>query len=320
MERVSLGSSNVTVGRLGMGCWPIGGHGWGPVDDKESLAAVRRAYEGGIDFFDTADVYGLGHSEAVLAEALGDNRRHVVIATKVGVRWNETGRTWIDNSPAYLRRAIQRSLKRLRLETLPLCYVHWHDGTTPVVSILEELEDCRRRGLVRCIGLSNFTQTQVEEALSVAPVHALQLKLNLLHREALAMVQGYCMGRGIAVVTWGSLADGLLTGKYRVEASFAAGDHRWRNPDFQGVRLQENLKVVERLVSTARRYGATAAQAALRWLLDTPGISSVLCGARTGRQIEENLGCMGWKLSREDHEHLAGCVEAPGAVAAIPFT
>lgn len=301
MERTTL-APGLTVSRLALGGCPLGGHGWGAVDTDEAVAAVRRAVERGIDFFDTADVYGLGRSEELLAHALGDDRQRVTIATKFGVRV-EGGRTIRDISPAYLRQALEGSLRRLRLECLPLYYVHWPDGATPIEAAVEELDRCRAAGKVRAIGVSNFDADQLRRACRVAPIAALQVQYSLVERPAADLCRAAAEG-SVPLVTWGSLAQGLLSGKYSATTRFGPDDRRSRYDGFQGPRLAQNLRLVARVQRLAERLGRTPSQVALRWLLDTPGIGVVLFGAKRPEQVEDNAGALGWRLTAAEYDEL----------------
>jgi aryl-alcohol dehydrogenase-like predicted oxidoreductase len=293
------------VVRLGMGGCPLGGHDWGAVDDADSVAAVRRALEGGVNFFDTADVYGLGHSEELLAAALGPDRHRVIVATKFGMRWDANRRPWKDTSPGYLRVAIENSLRRLRLSCVPLYYIHWPDGATPIAETMAELVRCRDQGKLRWIGLSNFSPAQVREAVSVAPVHALQVAMSVLDHALADELLPLARQTGIGLVTWGSLSQGLLTGKFNAQSRFPPNDRRCRYANFIGEQFQENIRRVETVKQIAARTGRTPAQVALRWLLDTPGVGVALVGGKRPAQIEENLGALDWQLDESDYQTLA---------------
>lgn len=314
METILLGNTNQQISRVGLGGCPLGGHGWGHCDDHEADAAVRRALELGVNFFDTADVYGLGHSEEVLAQSLGEQRKEVVIASKFGVRWDSTGRIWKDTSPRYLRQALEASLRRLRVDCIPLYYAHWPDGVTPVVETMAELERVRQEGKIRWIGLSNFSADAVREALTICPVQAVQLQLSLIDRELAQDILPLTTKEKITLVTWGSLAQGLLTGKYREGTTFEAGDRRNRYDNFLGDKFRANLKVVELLRNIAARLGTTPAQVAIRWLLDTPGVGVVLFGAKRPGQVEDNVASTIWKLYTEDYHTLESV-----AIGRIPY-
>ena len=304
MERIKLGNSDLSVSRLGLGGCPLGGHGWGDTDDTNSIHAVRAALDSGINFFDTADVYGLGHSEELLSRALGDERHEAIIATKFGVRRDEQNNFVKDISPQYLREALEASLRRLRLECLPLYYVHWPDGKTPVAEAIEELERCRQEGKIRAIGISNFSSDQIRSARQMTKIACVQVQLSLVDNEALAL-EPVLQETEAALVTWGSLAQGLLSGKYDANSRFAANDRRSRYDNFQGEKFSRNLETVEIVKQIAAKLGKTPAQVAIRWLLDTPIVGSVLFGAKTPSQVHDNVGASDWSLADEDYRQLA---------------
>lgn len=304
MEKTQLGNSDLTVSRLGLGGCPLGGHGWGNTDDTNSIRAVRAALDSGINFFDTADVYGLGHSEELLSQALGDERHEVIIATKFGVRRDEQNNFVKDISPQYLREALEASLRRLRLECLPLYYVHWPDDKTPVEDAIGELERCRQEGKIRAIGVSNFNSDQIQSARTIAKIACVQVQLSLVDNGALAL-EPTLRETEATLVTWGSLAQGLLSGKYDAHSRFDENDRRSRYDNFQGEKFSRNLDTVEVVKRIAQKLNKTPAQVAIRWLLDTPIVGSVLFGAKTPSQVHDNVGASDWSLSDEDYRLLA---------------
>jgi len=301
MERVSLGKGGPEVSRLGMGCWAIGGHGWGDVQDENSVKAICRALELGVDLFDTADCYGFGHSEELLARALGSRRHEVVIASKFGVRWDSSGRVWRDTSPQYLRTAVEASLRRLKVECIPLYYVHWADGTTPIEETMEELARCREEGKIGWIGLSNHSAEEIRRAQRIAPVHVIQHRYNLIHREPAETIMRETR---IPMIAWGVLGDGLLTGKYDEGSTFGSDDHRSRSPDFQGERFRTLLRLVDRVVAIARNREVSPAEVALRWVLDHDGVAVALFGAKTAVQVTENVASLAFRLNGKESNTL----------------
>lgn len=304
-DYVQLPGCDLLVSRVALGGCPLGGYGWGEVDDAQAIAAVRRAEACGVNFFDTADVYGLGHSEELLSLALGECRTEVVIASKFGVRRTPDGRTVKDISPAYLRRALEASLRRLRLDCIPLYYIHWPDGKTPVEDAVLELERCRQAGKIRAIGVSNFSADELRRACRVARISALQVQYSLVDRHVVAPLSQAVRECQVPLITWGSLAQGLLTGKYSAGATFGSNDRRRGYENFRGAKWESNLRTVDELHVLADRLQRTPGQIALRWLLDTPGVATVLCGAKSPDQIEENWGALGWRLSAADYQLLA---------------
>lgn len=175
MEYKKLGHSDIEVSRIGFGCWAIGGHGYGKVDDRDSMLAIQKAVDLGINFFDTADVYGFGHFEEILSKALGSKRHDVVIATKFGVNWDNNGKTFLDCSPGRIETAIDASLRRLKLEMIPLYQIHWYDNVTPLEEVLLQLKRCQEIGKIRYIGLSNFPIALLVEFLNTYSIEAIQM-------------------------------------------------------------------------------------------------------------------------------------------------
>ena len=295
LESLDLPGTDLRVTRAGLGGCPLGGHGWGAFDEREAERAVVAACDSGINLFDTADCYGLGRSEHLLSRALGRRRSEVVIATKAGVRWDAAGRVWKDASPGYLRRAVEASLRRLRVEQVGVCFLHWPDGETPVADSIGALADLQREGKIGAIGVSNLDRAQLDEALDAAPIVALQLRMSLIHREHIPLAR-YAATRGVTVWAWGALGEGLLTGKFTAVSTFEPGDRRRRYPEFQGEAWTRNLAIAEDVVATARRCRRSPAQIALRWALDKAGASITLFGAKRSAQVRDNLGCLGWSL------------------------
>lgn len=319
MEMTRLGPDGPEVSRIGLGGCPIGGHGWGRVDDSESVATIVRALDEGVNLFDTADVYGFGHSEEVLSRALGGRRHEVVIASKFGVRWAESGKTRLDTSPGYLEQALHDSLRRLKVDCIPLYYIHWPDGTTPIAETVAALSRYREQGKIRWIGLSNFGGDQIVEAADAAAISTLQIQYSLLDRDKVQAVAQTCRTAGIPLVTWGSLSQGLLTGKFTGESTFDPADRRSRYPNFQGERFQQGLALVETLRELAGPLAKTPAQISLRWLLDRPEVGCVLFGAKRPQQLLDNLGALDWSLPPHARETLDSWSIAAGeAVEAAP--
>jgi aryl-alcohol dehydrogenase-like predicted oxidoreductase len=304
VERATL-SRGLVVPRLAFGCEPLGGTDWGAVDEAEVCAAVAEAVDRGIDFFDTADVYGLGRSEERLARALGSRRRDVVIATKGGVAWEEVpgGRahTSFDGSARWLRRAVESSLRRLRLDVIPLYYLHWPDPERPIEASMEALARCREEGRIRHIGVSNVDAAQLRRACAVVPVDVVQLPYNLIDRRIEQDILAAARSLGVGVATYGPLAQGFLTGRYDAAARFGSDDRRSRLPHFSAESMEHGLRVVDRLRRVAAARGATPAQVALRWVLDRPGIGSAIAGVKNRQQLADNMGALGWQLTAAEH-------------------
>jgi len=296
VEKVRLGSTELNVTRLGVGCEQLGGMDWGHYAVEEVMRAVRHALHCGINLFDTADAYGLGLSEQRLAEALGPDRHHVVIATKGGVRWESClgrgrARTWKDNSPAHLEHALKESLRRLRLEQIPLYFLHWPDGRTEPEETAAFYLRRVETGSIRYVGLSNPSPEYLVRFHSICPVAAVQFQYNLLERDVETAILPLCQRLGIGSIAYGPLAQGALSGKYLPGFTFPDNDRRRRLPQF-AESAPHVTDLLVRLSSRSHDLGCSPAQLALTWPLQNPGITSVLVGVKTAGQMEEASSAM----------------------------
>lgn len=298
MEYRPLGRSGLTISIQGFGCWAMGGAGWGPVDDDESISAVHRARDHGINFFDTADAYGFGHSEKVLAKALGKDRGGLVVATKGGLAWDEQGRIRHDCTPEYLQDALEASLGRLQVERIDLYQIHWPDPAVAVEDTIGWAFDQVAAGKIHAVGVSNYDTDQMGCALSAGPIVSLQPPYSLLDRSIEEAILPFCRNEDIGVVAYSPLGMGLLTGKFTPESSFTG----WRaiNEHFQGERYLSSLRVVERLGPLAEKRGVTVGQFALAWVMGQPGVTSAIVGAKRPEQVDENAAAAGTLLDEEE--------------------
>ena len=299
MEYTRLGNSGLVVSRVAFGCEPLGGTDWGSFDIREVMTAVGAAVDTGINLFDTADVYGLGLSEERLAQALGENRKKVFIASKCGVAWLEKGHTRraatsLDASARHIYQALDSSLRRLKLDCVPLYFVHWPDPKTPLDETLEALDRCRQAGKLRHIGLSNFPLEMIRKAAAITAITAVELQYNLISREAEAEVLPYCREAGIGVLAYGVLRQGLLSGKYNETASFDSSDRRSRLPHCSPANLARLGETVQRLRDAAAAIGKSAVQLGIRWALENPAVCSAIAGAKSSLQIRESAGAGDW--------------------------
>lgn len=308
MQYIRLKGIDLPVSRLCVGGCPAGEYGWGRVDHAQIESAIRRAYELGLTFFDTADTYGLGRSEQNMGEVLHPVRDRVVIATKFGVRV-EGGKTFYDNSPAYIDRALGESLKRLNTDYIDLYQVHYLDGRTPVDELMEALIRHRRSGKIRAIGLSNITP---EQASAFAPyaqeIAAFQNHYSLAHRDEEAAMRQSAQLLCAAPLTWGSLGQGVLTGKYGADVHFDKDDRRSRAvyDNFYGDKLQKNLRIVEAMRPIAQAHGVPVAAVAVRWILDHLPGSVVIAGMKTPAQAQSNAIALGFALTQAELAALDG--------------
>lgn len=317
LEMTGFNDRGPLFSRLGMGCWAVGGHGWGKVEDQQSIAALRQAFDMGVTFFDTADTYGLGKSETMLRKAMEKSLRSVMVATKGGVRWDASGRVWNDSSPGYMEQAVDASLHRLGLEHIPLYYIHKLDGETPIAEVMGCLVRLRDKGKIGQIGVSHFSVAQFLEARSIVPIRAVQVRLNLLEPESGAEWEAVCVAHNAKLVAWGALADGLLTGKFNASSKFGKDDHRSRMPDFQGEKFLENLRKIAALKAIAENRGVLLSQLALRWIMDKYEWACPLFGAKTASQVQENLGANGWHLSEKEMAGIDAALRAPDGRARL---
>lgn len=307
MEYTRLSHTDLEISRLGFGCLAMGAHGWGKVDDADSIDSVHRALDLGINFFDTANVYGFGHSEEVLSKALGEKRKHVIIATKFGVTWDEKAQIGRDMSPKSAMSALENSLRRLQLDCIPLYQIHWPNGKTNIEDTLETLMRCQEAGKIRYIGCSNFSPELLREANKTYKIVSTQAPYNLVDRSIENDVLPYCKEINTGVFAYCALAHGLLAGKYSAQRpDFDSEDIRNRSAYFKDAKYETNLKMVEKLQTIGQRYGKTSAQVAVRWILDNPTITCALTGIKRPSQIEDNVGALGWTLSEDDLQTLSG--------------
>lgn len=301
MEYLTLKNSDLRVSRLCMGGCPMGGYGWGQVDEQELIAAVRSALDQGVNFFDTADTYGLGQSERTLGKALGGRRSEAVIATKFGVRI-ENGNTFYDNSPQWIRTACEASLKRLGTDHIDLYQVHYRDGKTPMAAVVETLQQLRDEGKIRYFGLSNQYRTDMEELAPWADsFSAFQNQYSLACRDYETDILELADKLDMTPMTWGSLGQGILTGKYGKNVSFGSDDRRSRKVyvNFYGEKLKKNLTIVDCLRQVAQSHGVPVSAAAVRFILDHIPGSVVLCGAKRPEQILETMETLTFTLEPE---------------------
>lgn len=282
------------VSKICFGCEPLGGADWGQVSVNDIASSVARSLDLGINFFDTADVYGLGLSESRLSEILGAKRHDVVIATKGGMSWEESsagGRAIVlrDSSPGYLQTAVEASLRRLRIDQIPIYFIHWPDPHTEIRDTFEFLSRLQEAGKVAHIGCSNFTAAQVRDACEVSKVSFVQLPVNLLGEDIAPDMAALVNEKDIRVVAYNVLANGLLTGKFNIESQFSVDDRRSRLPRFQGEMYRKALRKVAEICDLAISENLTCAQYAIAAVLQRGDIESAILGIKNLAQIEENF-------------------------------
>jgi aryl-alcohol dehydrogenase-like predicted oxidoreductase len=298
METIEIGTSGITASRIALGTWAIGGWMWGGTSDlDESVRTIRSAVERGITLIDTAPAYGFGRSEEIVGMALsGGLRDRAVIATKVGLEWRD-GKVWRNSSAARIRLEVEQSLRRLRTDRIDLYQVHWPDPLVPIEETAEALARLLNEGKIRAIGVSNYSPAQMAEFRKVAPIHSVQPPYNLFEREAESGVLPYAAQHDIAVLCYGALCRGLLTGTIGATTKFNGDDLRRSDPKFQQPRFSQYLAAVAALDRYARvRYGRGVLALAVRWVLDQGGDTIALWGARRPAQLDPVEDAMGWRL------------------------
>lgn len=306
MEYITLKNTSLQVSRLCMGGCPMGGYGWGNVEETELIDGVHAALDAGVNFFDTADTYGLGQSELTLARGLGSHRNQVVIQSKFGVRVDSTG-TVYDNSPEYIRTALEGSLRRLNTDYIDVYVIHYRDGKTPIADVVGTLEELKAAGKIRYFGLSNIHGQGMEELRPYAGRFVCcQDELSLACRKNQADLCTVESELGVTPMTWGSLGQGILTGKYDKNTTFGRDDRRSREiyVNFHGEKLLKNLEIVEVLKKIAASHGKSVAACAIRWILDTLPQSVVIAGVKRPAQLAGNAEAMDWHLTPEEKQLL----------------
>ena len=302
MEYVTLKNSDLRVSRLCMGGCPMGGYGWGEVQEHELIEAVHAALDRGVNFFDTADTYGLGQSEKTLGKALGSRRDQAVIATKFGVRTGPGG-TVYDNTPEWIIEACDRSLRRLGTDYIDLYQIHYRDGKTELSVVVDAMEYLRSQGKIRYFGLSNLTAKDIPEfAQFKGRFVSVQNHYSLACRDFEQDLLALSGEMELTPMTWGSLGQGILTGKYGRDVSFGSNDRRSRAiyVNFFGEKLEKNLHIVEAMGPIAAEHGKPLSALAVRFILDRLPSSVVLCGTKRPEQILSSAEAMAWNLSAEE--------------------
>jgi aryl-alcohol dehydrogenase-like predicted oxidoreductase len=315
METRRLGNSDLHITRAGYGAWAVGGggwqFGWGPQDDDDSVAAIHRSLELGVNWIDTAAVYGLGHSEEVVARALRDWKGpRPLVFTKCAMRWDESGRVTKVHSANSIRQECEDSLRRLQVNEIDLYQIHWppEDNGPGLEESWRTMAALQEEGKVRWIGVSNYDVPQLQRCEKIAPVTSLQPPYSLIRRQIENEILPYCERRGIGVIAYSPMASGLLTGAMTREriAKFPEDDWRKNSSEFRDPKLSKNLELVERLKKVAARYKATPGAIAIAWTLRLPAVTGAIVGARNAKQAEEVMRAGEIKLSPQDIAEIEG--------------
>jgi aryl-alcohol dehydrogenase-like predicted oxidoreductase len=311
MKTKCLGNSDLSITPVGFGAWAVGGSGWefgwGEQDDKASVAAIHRGLELGVNWIDTAAVYGMGHSEEVVASALRTwPAPRPYVFTKCGLRWDEQGYVHRDLTAASVRRECEDSLRRLRVDAIDLYQVHWPtDALEEGWSAMAQLQ---KEGKVRWIGVSNFNVEELRRAQAIAPITSLQPPYSLVRREVEQEILPYCQSNGLGVIVYSPMVSGLLTGAMTRERAASLPDSDWRSRDveFKDPRLSKNLALVERLREVGERVQRPPGQVAIAWVLRNPAVIGAIVGARNAKQVEGNVDAATFRLTTKEIAEIEG--------------
>ncbi|MGH8014400.1 MAG: aldo/keto reductase [Candidatus Binataceae bacterium] len=312
MEYRPFGGTGIQISAIGIGCWEIGG-GYGSIEESDFIKAVHRALDAGINCFDTAEAYGFGSSERSLAKALGTRRNEAVITTKFGVGYRDAP-NFRDSSRNRAMASIEKSLANLKTDHVDVYMVHWPDVNTPFEETMRALDEIVRQGKARAIGVSNFRLSQIEASVSTRRIDVAQYCWNMFDRRMQSEIFPYCHEHEIGVMAYGSLAYGMLTGTFGEEMNFDSDDWRAKQGRMGSINLFQhlfgpnyflkNLRVVEELKGIAQGYGKSLPQLALRWTTSNPVISVALVGCRNEREVNDNIGALGWSISDADMKRI----------------
>lgn len=299
MEFVTIPGTELAVSRIALGTWAIGGWMWGGTDEATSIRTIHAALDQGLNFVDTAPVYGFGRSEEIVGKALKESsaaRDEVVISTKVALEWTEEGRVYRNATRARINQEVEDSLRRLQTDSIDLYYVHWPDPLVPFAETADALNELLADGKIRAIGVSNFSPEQMDAFREGAPLNASQPPYNIFEREIESDVKPYCRNNQIALMTYGALCRGLLSGKMSRDREFTGDDLRQYDPKFQGARFGQYLAATDRIATLAReRYDKDLLPFAVRWVLDQ-GVEIALWGGRRPDQMDPVSEVFGWSI------------------------
>ena len=315
MEIRKLGNSDLQITPVGYGAWAIGGSGWdfawGHQDDGDSIAAIHRSLELGVNWIDTAAVYGVGHSEEMVAKALKDWRGpRPYVFTKCVLRWDDKGHVTQNHSAQSIRKECEDSLGRLQGKVIDLYQMHWppSDNGPGLEEAWQTMAALQKEGKVRWIGVSNFNVEQLERAEKIAAVTSLQPPYSLIRRAIEPEILPYCRQRGIGVISYAPMASGLLTGAMTREraAALPPDDFRSKSPEFRDPRLSKNIELVERLRKVGARHDRSPGEVAIAWVLSNPAVTGAIVGARNAKQAEGTMRAGELKLSLEEIKEIEG--------------
>jgi aryl-alcohol dehydrogenase-like predicted oxidoreductase len=306
MQTKRLGNSDMEITPIGIGAWAMGGGGWafawGPQDDRQSIEAIHTALDAGVNWIDTAAVYGLGHSEEIVAQALGGRSKRPYVFTKCERTWNEKGEITGKLKADSVRRECEASLRRLKMDAIDLYQIHWPDPEPDIEEAWETMTKLQQEGKVRWIGVSNFTVAQMERCRKIAPITSLQPPYSAVSPEAENELLPYCQKHGIGVIVYSPMKSGLLTGKMTREriANFPPDDFRRKALAFQEPNLTRNLALADLMRRIGERHGRSAGEVAIAWTLRHPALTAAIVGMRSAEQARGVVGALEFRLSPEE--------------------
>lgn len=306
MRTRQLGNTDLEITPLGLGTWAIGGgnwqFGWGPQDDEASIATIHRALDLGINWIDTAAVYGLGHSEEIVAKALQGRSTRPYVFTKGSRVWNDKGEITSSLKGQSLRREVENSLRRLQTDVIDLYQLHWPNPDEDIEEAWRTLAKLQKEGKLRYIGVSNFNVQQMRRAQKIAPIASLQPPYSLVHPEVEKDILPYCQEQNIGVIVYSPMTSGLLTGAMSAErvANMPENDWRKRDPEFQEPRLSRNLQLVNLLQEIGYPHGRSVGEVAIAWVLHNPAVTGAIVGGRKPQQIDEIIGAAEFRLAESE--------------------
>jgi aryl-alcohol dehydrogenase-like predicted oxidoreductase len=315
----TLGNSDLQLTPIGFGAWAIGGgnwdFGWGPQDDNESIAAIHRALDLGVNWIDTAAIYGLGRSEEVVARALKTTSHKPMVFTKCAMRWHSDRSIYRSLKAASLAEELEASLRRLGVETIDLYQIHWPIPDPEIEEGWEALARFRKQGKVRWIGVSNFSVEQMKRIQKIAPITSLQPPYSLLRRAVEDEILLFTQANGIGVINYSPMVSGLLTGKMTAEriAGLPTDDWRRRSPEFNQPKLNHNLQLVELLREIGDGHGVSPGVVAVAWTLNHPAITAAIVGGRSAQQVEGLAPALEFRLTAEEYARINAFVAAGAA-------
>ena len=306
MQTRQLGKTDLLITPLGFGSWAVGGggwqFGWGSQDDRESIAAINRALDLGINWIDTAAAYGLGHSEEIVAKALRGRTERPYIFTKCSMVWDQEGKISHSLKRDSIRREVEDSLRRLQVEAIDLYQIHWPDPDIDIEEGWNTLAELKREGKVRYIGVSNFNVERLQRAMDIERVDSLQPPYSLIHPDVEDEILPFCERNGIGVIAYSPMMSGLLSGRMTRERvnSFPEDDWRRSNPEFQEPRLYRNLWLAELLKNIGRHHGLSAGEVAIAWTLRLSAVTGAIVGGRSPEQVDGIVGAADFRLSKDE--------------------